>query len=279
MHQSEFFQDSKGESRFFRVWAKDSPKAVVLLVHGMGEHSGRYHWLAGHFNGAGYACVAIDLTGHGQSSGTKGHSPSFERFFQDIESLKTVAEAQFPGCPQVLFGHSMGGSISSAYLLARPKTHNFKALILSSPGFAPAEKPAAIRVFLGKILYHLLPSIGLPNELVVEGLSRDPENIKTYLADPLNHDRLSPRLGLDCMSNGQNSVAAAEQITIPCFQFHGSKDLLASYSASKQFSENMGTNNHFETVDGGFHEILNDFDKLEMTSKIINWLSSTLSRQ
>ncbi len=275
MKQREFFQDSQGEERFIRVWAVDNPKAVVLLVHGMGEHSGRYEWLANQLNAEKFAAVAIDLTGHGKSPGPKGHSPSFERFFKDLDSLKATAELNFPGRPQVLFGHSMGGSIAAAYQLHRKDT-NFKALILSSPGFAPAAKPASLRVLAGKMLCYLAPSLGLSNELVIEGLSRDLENIKTYLADPLNHDRLSPRLGMDCLSNGQDSLKHSSQITIPCFQFHGTSDLLASFSASKEFSENMGENNHFEAIDGGFHEILNDFDKLEMTLKIINWLNSTL---
>ena len=274
MKKSEYKLQCQGEERFFSYWPVAAPKAVVLLVHGMGEHIGRYDWVAAQLNEAGYSAIGMDLTGHGQSSGARGHSPSYERFYMDLDSLVTEANKHCEGLTQILFGHSMGGSVTTGYLLHRD--YHPAALVLSSPGLAPAIKPNPILIALGKLLYHLWPSIGLSNNLVLEGLSKDKKNIEAYLADPLNHDRLSPRLGLDFLATGQETIKTANQIKTPCYLFHGTKDQLASFDAAETFSVNMGEHCHFEIIEGGFHETLNDFGKEEVMSKVISWLQSSL---
>ena len=168
-----------------------APKGVICLVHGLGEHSGRYGHLAAFLNQAGYVLLAFDLRGHGKSEGQRGHAPGFEALLDEVSQLSEEATERYPDRPRFLYGHSLGGNLVITYALRRHP--QLAGVIATGPLLQPAFEPPAWKMTLGKIMYSLWPTLSTSNEIDRQGLSRDPEIVRAYNDDPLVHDRLSAR--------------------------------------------------------------------------------------
>jgi alpha-beta hydrolase superfamily lysophospholipase len=251
---------------------KPPPRAVVCLVHGLGEHSGRYAHVAEAFGKAGYATLALDQRGHGKTSGLRGHAPAFEVFMEDIGSLLQEADRRYPGLPQYLYGHSMGGGFVLNYVLQRRP--QLAGVIASAPALETAFRPPAWKVALGKLLAGCWPGFSLPNGLEVEVISRDPEVIRRYLLDPLVHDRLSARLGIDLLRQGQWALDHAGEFSLPLLLMHGSADRLTSAQASREFAARAGDGCTLKIWEGLFHELHNEPEKDSVMVYVIDWLNA-----
>ncbi|MEW6180156.1 MAG: lysophospholipase [Chloroflexota bacterium] len=248
---------------------QNSPIGVIVLVHGLGEHIGRYKHVAQVFTGNGYSVLACDHAGHGQSGGKRGHVDSYEWFFEELDYLLDRCRQNYADLPIFLYGHSLGGSIVLAYLLKR-KPH-VRGAIVTSPGIKLASDPGVMLIF-GKILNRLVPSTALNNGLKIEGLSKDPQVVEAYKNDPLVHPWISARLGMELIETGEWIRENGEQIHIPMLLLHGSADLLTSVEGSRQLA---AKNPHFITYiewEGGYHELHNEPDKDAVFRVILDWL-------
>ena len=178
-----------------KKWIPSStPKAVVCLVHGLGEHCGRYGHVAEAFNNAGYALMAFDLRGHGRSGGKRGHARSYTVLMDDIFQLLETVKEQYPDLPVFLYGHSLGGNLVIHYALRRlPK---LAGIIASAPLFRTAVKPPAWKIKLLRAMYGVWPSLTVSNGLETAALSRDAGVLQAYRDDPLVHERVSARLAI-----------------------------------------------------------------------------------
>jgi alpha-beta hydrolase superfamily lysophospholipase len=135
---------------FGQSWQpEEQPRAVVCLIHGIGEHGGRYAHVADALTQAGYTLFALDLRGHGKSTGSRGHTPSYEALMNDISSLLEIINKQFPQFPFFLCGHSLGGNLVLNYILRRQP--QFKGVIVTAPWLRLAFEPPAFKIILGKI--------------------------------------------------------------------------------------------------------------------------------
>ena len=279
-HSETCYPAKDGVQLYSQSWQPDgTPKAAVCLVHGIGEHSGRYARVAEALCAAGYALCGYDLRGHGHSGGPRGHSPSYDAMLDDIALLLAEASRRYPGRPQFLYGHSLGGNLVINYALRRRPP--LSGVVATSPGLRTATPQPALKLWLGKIAYRVAPGLTLPTGLLLEGLSRDPAVVEKYRADPLVHDLVSARFGLDFLNAGEwalDAVRAAE-FPLPLLLVHGTADALTSAQASRDFAAKAGPRCALKLWEGLYHETHNEPEKAEVLAYMIAWLEQHLSEQ
>jgi len=279
MQHFEFgWQTEDGLRLYAQDWQPETePKGVVCLVHGLGEHSGRYPHLAAFLNQAGYALLAFDLRGHGKSEGPRGHTPSGEALLDDIAHLLQEAMERYPNRPRFLYGHSLGGNLVIEYALRRRP--QLAGVVATGPLFRPAFEPPAWKLTLAKIMCKLWPTLSLSNEIDCQGLSRDSEVVRAYNDDPLVHDRLSARLGMDMLQSGLWSLEHAAEFPLPLLLMHGGADRLCSVQASREFAAQAGEHCTLKIWDGFYHEIHNEPEQGEVFGHLVGWLNGKLGNQ
>lgn len=273
MKHSEFeFKTFDGLSLFGQSWQpEDQPRAVVCLVHGIGEHSGRYVHVADSLTRAGYTLISFDLRGHGKSEGPRGHISSYEAIMQDISSLLEVTNKKFPQLPLFLYGHSLGGNLVLNYVLRRQP--HLKGVIATAPWLRLAFEPPASKIALGKMTNYIWPSFSQKSGLDTKALSRDLEVVHSYENDPLVHNRISARMFISAYQAGQWALEHASEFSLPLLLMHGGDDNLISVKASHEFA-NMQTKNCTLKIWGGlYHEIHNEPEKEEVFKFLIDWLN------
>lgn len=219
--------------RFFP--SNGAPQALMCLIHGLGEHSGRYEHVARFFNERGVALVAFDMLGHGQSAGRRGHFPGYPAMAGQANAVIAEARHLLGDVPLILYGHSMGGNMVLNLVLRGLLHAPPRALILSSPLFEPAFEPPKWKLLLGKAAYRLVPTLSLGNELDPNGLSRDEKVVAAYVADPLVHSRISARF-LEVLEGGLSALQQADRLPCPTLLMHGEQDPITSVAASKSFA-------------------------------------------
>jgi acylglycerol lipase len=272
MVQTEFgWQGQAGQEIFAQKWQPDVPvRGAVSLVHGLGEHSGRYAHVAKRFTQAGYALVGFDLPGHGRSEGPRGHS-SFQEICQEIDCLLSKTAELYPGVPHFIYGHSMGGVLTLYYTLQRHPALN--GAIVTSPGLATGIPVPGWKVTLAKIMARLSPSFSMSNGLDRNNLSRDAAVIATYASDPLVHDRISARLGLDLLTLGEGIIAQAQDFPLPLLLMQGAQDHIVSLAATNAFAKNVPSEKlTFKVWDGLCHETHNEPEQDQVIQTMLTWL-------
>jgi len=259
-----------------RWFPDDDPKAIILLVHGYAEHAGRYQYFAEHCVGKGYAVFAIDHWGHGQSDGTPGYVPDFSVFHDGVDQLLACAKQDFPELPVMLVGHSMGGLISATYLLSEQS--EFTACVLSGPAIKAAEEPSAFLKAISGFLSRFFPKLGVI-ELDPNGVSRDPQVVTDYLADPLVYNgKMGARLAAEMLSNMTKIQKNAGKISLPMLLLHGEKDSLAAAEGSRFLESQISSSDKTLTIYTElFHEIFNEPEKDKVLKDMTDWLDKQLA--
>jgi acylglycerol lipase len=279
MQHFEFgWQTKDGLRLYAQGWQPETePRAVVCLVHGLGEHSGRYPHLAAFLSQAGYALLAFDLRGHGKSEGQRGYAPSYEALLDDIAHLLEEATERYPDRPRFLYGHSLGGTLVITYALRRRP--QLAGVIATGPFLRAAFEPPAWKLSLARIMYSLWPTLSLSNELDRQALSRDPQVVRAYNEDPLVHDRLTPRLTMDMFQSGLWSLEHAGEFPLPLLLMHGGADRVCSPQASREFAAQAGERCTLKIWDGFYHEIHNEPEQGQVFGYLLEWLNSQTSDQ
>ncbi len=274
-HSTSTRRTNDGIEIFEQSWQPETkPKAAICLIHGLGEHSSRYQHLAEFYNKKGYFVAACDLRGHGKSGGQRGHYPSLEAAMQEIKDFTEKVENDHPGLPVFLYGHSLGGVLVLNYIL-RNKNHIF-AVIATSPGLATGQKVAAWKLSLGKMLYSAIPTFSMPNGLDVDNISRNKEVVKKYITDPLVHNKITARFGLDFINAGAWILDHAEEFRLPILLQYGSGDHIVSGDAIRTFAR-KAPNVTYREWNGCFHELHNEPEKEDFFNFSENWMQSKLS--
>jgi alpha-beta hydrolase superfamily lysophospholipase len=271
---------SDGQELFYQGWLPTAePKAVVCLVHGLGEHAGRYAHVAQALNQDGFAVLGFDERGHGKTPGTRGVSPQFDRSLDDIRLLLEEAATRFSSAagavPRFLYGHSMGGNLVLNYALRRKP--DIAGVIATSPFLRAGFKPPAAKLLAGKVLYRLAPNTVMPSGLELAALARDPAVLDAYTKDPLVHDRMSARLALDLVQQGEWALAhAGEFPPIPLLLVHGGCDRLTSAPATQEFAGKVKAAGHpnctLKIWPDCYHETHNEPEKTQVIQYMIDWL-------
>lgn len=275
MKNTEFSWQSKDGLQFFaQEWRPDGDvRAAVALIHGLGEHSGRYQHVAQYFTDHGLGVVALDHRGHGRTGGKRGHG-SYDTILDDIDHLLEETSQRFPGLPVFLYGHSLGGALVLYYTLKRRP--QLKGVIATSPGLVPANASGG-QITLAKIMSVIAPGFQIANGLDVTGLSRDPEVAKAYTADPLVHNKISARLGLDLLQTGQWIIQHAAEFPLPLLLMQGSADRLVNPIGARQFAAGLKNNLTFKLYDGWYHELHNEVEKEVVLGDMVTWIDKNLT--
>ncbi|WP_254305435.1 alpha/beta hydrolase [Sphingopyxis sp. BSNA05] len=266
-----------GAKLFWQKWLPDNdPKAIILLVHGYAEHSGRYQYFAEHCVGKGYAVFALDHWGHGKSDGTAGFVPDFSVFRDGVDRLLAQAKQDFSDLPIMLVGHSMGGLISATYLLIEQE--KFAACVLSGPAIQAAEEPSAALKAISGFLSRFFPKLGVL-ELDPNGVSRDPEVVADYLADPLVYNgKMGARLAAEMLANMTMVQENAGRISLPMLLLHGGQDSLAGVAGSEFLVRHISSSEkQLKIYPELFHEIFNEPEKDSVLNDMTDWLDKQLA--
>jgi alpha-beta hydrolase superfamily lysophospholipase len=253
-----------------QIWEAEKTKAVVVLVHGMGEHSGRYHHVAQKLVENNFSVVALDHFGHGKTAGKRGHNPDFNAVLESVTKTIEKATALFPDKPIFLYGHSMGGNAVINYVLRKNTT--LKGVIATSPFLKLGFQPPAWKLSLAKVLQKIAPAITMGNELDANHISREEKEVRKYLNDPLVHDKISPNFSVTFIETGQWAIENAYKLAIPMYLLHGTDDKIIDYKGTQEFANNTEKAT-LKLFEGGYHELHNDVCKEEMLQDVVNWLN------
>lgn len=254
----------------------DHPKAVVCLVHGFGEHSGRYQHVAAALTAADYIVWGIDNRGHGKSSGKRGFIPSYAQFLDDTDRFLQTAADRFPKLPLFLYGHSTGGGLILRYIYEyRP---DLAGAIASSPWLRLARDPGFVGQLILWVCCFFRPQYTIDTGFTPGLLSRDPAVDAAHIADPLTHGLMTTGLLTGGISNGQLLLKHADAFPpTPLLLLHGTGDKLIAYKGSQLFAQRAAADHlTFVLFKDGAHELHNDLCKAELIQTLINWLDQQL---
>lgn len=272
-HINYHIQSSESLKLFCRAWLSEEakPRGVINLVHGLGEHSGRYYHVADALNKAGYHLAAFDLRGHGLSEGKRGDIPSFERVLDDVGLFLQDSRERFGSLEtQFLYGHSLGANIVVNFGLRRPA--ELAGIIATSPSFRLAFDPPKLTLFMGKILAKISPSFTMNNNLELDALSRDRAVVQAYKDDVYVHNRISAKLAMSLFQSGQYALDHAHEFTLPLLLMHGTEDRIGSPEATKEFADKAHENVELILWEDYYHETHNDIGKEKVIAKLISWI-------
>ena len=261
-HSTGTFIGKGGTEIFFQSWTVPSPRGVVVIAHGLGEHSGRYGNLIELMKGKGISFYALDHRGHGRSGGRRGHVDSWMDFIYDLKLYVNFVKDDNKKTPMILLGHSMGGLIACNYALTYPD--DIDALILSSGAFIFAVKLPAWKESLARSLSKYMPTLAMSNGLNPADLSHDRETVVSYMSDPLVHDRATARLYTEFLTASQECLARAKELRIPMLVFHGRSDRIVDYKGSERIYESAPTARKDKSLyvfPNLFHETMNEAEK------------------
>ena len=245
-------------------------KGVIVLIHGMGEHFGRYKHVADFFNSIQYAVIGMDYRGHGTSQGKRGHISSYDQLMDDTDLLVKKARAVFNGLPVIIYGHSLGGNIAANYVLRRQLA--VKRLIITAPYFKLAFDPPGWKVAMSKLMAKVLPALTLPTQLELTALSRVRSVMDEYKNDPLVHDKISAAFFTQVHPAGLYPIEHAAELKTKTLAMHGLADRITSYKGTTAFAENNPQMIELKLWDGLYHEIHNEKEQQQVFNYIAAWL-------
>jgi alpha-beta hydrolase superfamily lysophospholipase len=276
MSKIEFSINSVDSLKLYgNIWTPEGdPLAVICLVHGLGEHIGRYHYLAEAMNRARYAVLAVDLRGHGRSAGARGHTPQYEDLLSDVGLMIEEAQNRFPKSPLFLYGHSLGGNIVLNYCLREES--QIDGAVVTAPSIKLGFDPPAVKIFLGNLMNTIWPTFTQASGLETAALSRDPQVVERYINDPLVHDRVSARLFVGFYQAGLWALQHASELRLPTLIMQASADRLVSCSAAQEFADQAGSICDLKIWPDFYHEIHNEPEKDLVIEYAVNWLDHHL---
>lgn len=270
-----WLQMPDGQPLCLHDWPLAQARGGVLVVHGLGEHAGRYAPLARWFNAHGYAVRAFDQRGHGQSPGPRGVLNHPDDLLADL-SVVHADYAHALGPAPILLGHSMGGLVALRAVLDERITP--EALVLSSPALRSHASPGLQR--LAAILARLLPNLRLSSGLGPEWLSHDPQAMASYAGDTLRHDRISPRLADFIFRAGAACIADAGRLEVPTLLLVAGDDALVDAGGSRDFSAAAAatkqlTTRYFANL---YHELFNEAEpsRTQVLMQLEDWLEKVV---
>ena len=261
-----------------RAWCAENPRALVAIIHGLGEHSGRYAALASDLVRARFTVVCLDLPGHGESPGPRGDMKSWidvrEQAIPAMFSASRGLPGQPPELPHLLVGHSMGALMALDYALIHPR--NIMGVVASAPPLT-AALPPWWKLAMANVARVTTPSAGFPHGLDESGISRDQEVMRARRDDPLMHDRISPRLYFAFEEARQRVMRDARRLMAPALLLHGAADRVTDPKGTLEF---CGIAPHekarYITYRDAYHEIFNDLAREQVIRDMVGWFDLVL---
>jgi len=257
---------------YAQAWLPETtPRAVIVLSHGLAEHGGRYATLAGELVQRDYAVYALDHRGHGRSSGPRANIERFSYLVSDFCAFTGRCARQHLDTPVFMLGHSMGGAV--AFASALRVQHTLRGLVLSAPALATDQKVSSLQEMFVRLLSVVAPNTGALT-LPANAVSRDPAVVARYEADPLVHHKAIPaRTLVELLDAMQGFPASAVKLLLPTLVLHGTADKLVPLAATRPVYHAFGTRDRVVKVyDGLYHEVFNEPERERVTADLLRWL-------
>ena len=260
----------------YDVWTPDvTPRAVVILSHGFGEHARRYDHVSARFGREGLVTYALDHRGHGRSGGKRVLVKDISEYTGDFDTLVGIATQEHPGVTRIVLGHSMGGGIVFAYGVEHPDDYDL--MVLSGPAVAAQTAVSPQLAWLAKAIGAIAP--GLPvQQLDAGAISRDPAVVNAYNTDPLvHHGKVPAGLARALMLVGETMPQRAASLTAPLLVVHGSDDRLIPVDGSRELVAAVGSPDvELKVYPGLYHEVFNEPEQDQVLDDVVSWINARL---
>lgn len=271
------FKACRDSNIYYQCWLPDDElRAVLLVVHGMGEHGGRYMNYVDHLLPRGYAVYAVDHIGHGKSDGAREYVERFEDYIETLEIFNDLIRQWQPGKLVFMIGHSLGGLIGSIYLLDHQV--GLAGAVISGPAVMVPDNVTATSILMGKLISAIMPRFGLIG-LEAKGVSRDPEVVQAYIDDPLVFIGKTPaRLAAESLKAMRRVETEAARITLPILILQGSADKLVNPKGARMLYDKVGSSDKtYKLYEGLAHEVHNEPEHDQVLDDVGGWLESHLN--
>ncbi len=268
------FKGVRNTKTYYQAWLPEGKvKAMLLVIHGLGEHCGRYMNVVNHFVPLGYAVYGYDHIGHGKSEGMREVVERFEDYTNTLTVYCEMVKSWQAGKPLFLVGHSMGGLITSCYLLDHQI--DFRGAVISAPLVKASGNISQVTIFMGKILSALAPKMGLL-PVDARSISRDPEVVKAYVSDPLVfHGKTPARLAAELLKAMRRVTAEADKITLPFFVVQGNADKLVDPAGAQMLYDQASSKDKaIRIYEGYYHEVFNEPEHGRVLKDVETWLAA-----
>ncbi len=265
-----FINSADGTRLAYRSWPTSGARITFAVVHGLGEHSGRYQRFADGMARHGMATYAIDLRGHGESAGRRGHVDSWSQWVDDSAAFVNHVESQASG-EVVPLGHSFGGVVMLSTVRSG-RLAKARRFVLSSPALKLKVKVPAWKTSLGKIMASVAPRLALDNDVDPGTVSRIPEVVAAYRSDPMVHSKISSRLYAEWQRAAAENLEHAGDIKLPFLIIAGTADRLIDFEGSKELHARAPKISDLQLLEGRYHEPFNDLGSEEAFALIAEWL-------
>ena len=276
-HEDGFFKGVRGAKTYYQYWLPDAdPRAVILISHGLAEHSGRYMNVVNHLVPHGYALYSLDHYGHGRSDGTRVYVKSFSDFTDVLSGYLSMVNKWQPDKPIFLLGHSMGSLIAAVFLLDHQSA--FAGAILSGPSVVVPKNVSRATITMARMLSTIAPKVGLM-ALDARGLSRDQSVVRAYIDDPLVYTgKTTARLGYELLKAMGSVTREASKITLTIMILQGGADRLVDPDGARMLYETVGsTDKTLKIYDSLYHEVFNEPEHDQVLGDVEAWLEKHTS--
>lgn len=271
-----FFDGVDGVRIVYDVWTPDTtPRGLVILAHGLGEHARRYDHVAARFGRAGLITYALDHRGHGRSGGKRVLVKDICEYTGDFGTLVGIAGRAHPGLARVVLGHSMGGGIVFAYAVEHPDDYDL--MVLSGPAVAAQLAVSPLLGWVAKTVGAVAPGMPL-QALDADAVSRDPAVVHAYNTDPLvYHGKIPGGVARALLLVGETMQQRAPSLTAPLLVVHGSDDRLIPVEGSRQLVEAVGSSDaELKVYPGLYHEVFNEPEHVQVLDDVVSWINARL---
>ena len=276
-HENYKWTSYDGFNLYVQSWIPDVKcKALILIIHDIGEHSSRYSEWAVKFVKAGFGVLSYDLRGNGFSKGKRDKNPSYKKHQKDLSAILNEIKEQYGDLPLILYGQGLGANIIINNIINEPQ--KFDGIIITSPWFELTEIQNYFLHSFGNYIMQILPNIKLNPGLNPEALSRDLRIIHDYKTDNLVSSKMTLRCFVQSCNAGEKASKSIYRINIPLLVLHGTADAFTSVKASKKFVMNSSNKTQLILYEDAFHELHHDLCSEQVFSDIHDWLQKNITQ-
>ena len=273
-HTETSVQTSGGLQLYVQKWQAEVPtRSVIAIVHGFGEHGGRYMNLVNHLAPLGHVLCGVDLRGHGRSPGPRGHIDRWEDYREDLRSFLEWIPTWEPARPRFVFGHSMGALVVLDFVLRHPE--GLAGAVVSGAPIESARVAKPLLVTMARLFSRIWPRFSFPLKLELSALSRNAEVVRAYQEDPLVHGQASARWGTESLDTIEWIKAHTSDVRLPLLMIHGSADRISAAKGTRAFFKAVTyPDKELRVYSEAYHEAHNDLNWQEVVRDIERWIES-----
>lgn len=270
-----YFTGAGDAELYYQAHLQKKPCGVLVVLHGLGEYSGRYTNLLDYFLPRGWSIYLYDQRGHGESPGPRVHTPSFSNLVEDLGLFLKKVRRETSDLPWFLIAHSFGAEVAVNYLANGPMP--LQGVVLSAPNLKLTLEVPWLKKFMARRLSNVLPTLSLGNEIDAGFISHDPEVVERYRSDPQISHRMTLRMGSEILDNLENIMSLAPKIKVPSLLLHGSADRVTSCSGTEDFFSRMkAAHSKLIVYPDYYHELFNEIGKERVFADVEKWLKARL---